>query len=148
MVTEINYKEDLIELKKLVDEFEKIYTTKLGLTTLKDVAPMDYIKRGANKVYLTPKPNIPESKYIRGVQEGMIWLSTDINPNGITGLHDIARTYVIKFEANCQERVKYGRNWYDSTVLAIRYYGYGRTIEETLDNFSKYYHKIHSRKLY
>lgn len=146
MTTEIDYQEDLTEVKKLVEAFEKIYTTKLGLTTFRDIKPMDYIKRGAEKLYSTPKPNITESNYIRGAQQGIIWLSTDINPNGITGLHDIGRTYTIKFEAHCQERLKYGRHWFGST--AVHYYGYGRTIEETLEKFSEYYDKIQSKKLY
>jgi hypothetical protein len=143
---EINYQQDLNELKKLTQAFETIYTNDLGLKVFEEAKPMDYIKHGAIKIYTTQKPNVNESKYIRHIQGGLIWLSSDINPNGITGLHDIGRTYTIKFEAKCEERIKYGRYWYASSV--VQHYCYGRTVEEALNKFSEYFNKLRFNNFY
>lgn len=133
----MDYSDDLKTLESFVTEFETIYLTKLGLTVLKDITPMDYIKRGAEKIYTLPKPKNPiETKLVSSIGNGMLWLTSDINPNGVTDSTDIARTYTIKFQVMCKSRRKFTRldSWYDDCYL--QFYSYGRTIEEILNKFN------------
>jgi hypothetical protein len=145
----IDYSEDLKTLKIFTEEFENNYFEKLELRVYKDSLPMDYIKRGAKKIYSTlnifPK-NFASTKYLRRIGSTLIYLSSDINPNGITGVNDVARTFTINYEVMCQSRRKWGREWYDDTL--IKFYGYGRTPEEILNKFNSFVESDEFQKLY
>jgi len=138
MKTEIDYTEDLETLNKFIQKFEERYLSVLGFTISQVAKPMDYIKRGAIIHYSLPKPKIVETKYLRDINGfSRISLESSINPNGITDINDIARTYTISLEVQCQRRNKYGRYWFDDVLFT--FYGYGRTIDEIMDKFHKFY---------
>jgi len=133
-----DYTEDLTTLQTFVDRFDEKYFDALKLKVFTDCTARDYVGYGATKLYTMGKPkNYTDTKYIRNVNSSMIWLTSDINPNGITGKDDIGRTYSIKLEVMCQRRRKYGRNWYDDCL--VRFYGYGRTIDEIMNKFGDFY---------
>lgn len=145
----MDYTDDLKTLESFVTDFETIYLNKLGLTVLRDITPMDYIKSGAEKIYTLPKPkNTIETKLISNIGNGTLWLMSYINPNGITDSTDIARTYTIKFQVMCKRRRKFTRldAWYDDCYL--QFYSYGRTIEEILNKFKYFVESDKFNELY
>ena len=145
----MNYSNDLKTLNTFVTDFETLYFNKLGLSVFKDSTPMDYIKRGAEKIYKLPIPkNTIETKLVSNIGNGLLWLISDINPNGITNSNDIARTYTIKFQVMCKSRRKYTKldAWYDDCYL--QFYSYGRTIEEVLTNFKTFIETDKFNELY
>jgi hypothetical protein len=145
----IDYSQDLKTLKKFTDKFEKNYFKQLGLKVYQEAFPMEHIRHGAIKIYSTlnrvPK-NFVTTKYVKDVNSTLFYLSSGINPNGVTGANDIARTFTLKFEVTCQSRNKWGRDWFEDTL--IRFYGYGRTIEEITDKFNSFVESNEFQKLY
>lgn len=129
-----DYTEDLETLKVFAERFEEIYSEKLGLSVFSDFATQNYLGHGANKIYEIEKPkNFVENNNFNNIHRTMLWLYSDINPSGVTDSTDIARTYTIHFEVVCKHRKKYGKYWYDHTL--IKFYGYGRTVDEILKRF-------------
>ena len=142
-----DYTEDLETLKVFAERFEQIYSEKLGLTVFSDFATQNYLGHGANKIFEIAKPkNFVENNYFKNVHRSMLWLYSEINPNGITDSTDIARTYTIHFEVGCQHRKKYARYWYDHTL--IKFHGYGRTIDEILKRFEAFINSENFVSLY
>jgi hypothetical protein len=132
---------DIRGIEQLTRNFETKFKDLLGIVPYRMNKPMDYISYGAETIYVTPKPKVfKETKWLRYPQRGMIWLSTGINPNGVTSKHDIDRVYTIKFEQRVDERHKYAREWHTGTIE--NFYGYGRTIDEILVKFEEYLNKV------
>lgn len=128
---------DLLEIKKFTEKFEKEFKDRLSLKDYRINSFCDYIERGAESIYTNPMPkDFKETKWRKNPKGGMLWISTDINPNGITSKDDIGRTYTIKFEQVFSERRKYARVWHTGSIH--HFYSYGRTIEEVLDKFKNY----------
>ena len=138
MKTETNEKEkDIKEIKLFTKEFEKEFKDKVDISSYKINKFRDYLKYGAVSIYTVPKPkNFKQTKWAKNPQIGMIWISTGINPNGVTSEDDICRTYAIKFEQIFQKRNKYARNFHTDTIH--QFYAYGRTIEEVISKFDSY----------
>ena len=129
--------QDLQEIKKFTNSFEKSFKDRLFLKTYRLNTLQDYIGRGAESIYTNQKPeNFKETKWRKNPNDGMLWISTDINPNGITSKEDIGRTYTIKFEQTYDERRKYARDW--GVGMIYKFYAYGRSIEEVINKFNDY----------
>lgn len=134
--------EDIKAIEEFTTKFEDRFKDVLKAKDNRINSFRDYLGYGAESIYTTPIPNDFETtKWRRNPQQGMIWVSTGINPHGVTSEHDIDRTYTIKFEQKCGERRKYGREWHTGTIH--HFYGYGRTIDEILEKFHNYiYHGL------
>lgn len=140
-------KQDLFSVKILDHEFAKFGNVFPELKVYQENKFCDYLNRGAKKIYTSviklPKMSEKE-KNISGLKHnsdinGMIWISSDINPNGITGKNDIGRTYNIylKFYGT----VRYTKRKYEKGDF-ISFYDYGRTIEEIIEKFRKWVENI------
>jgi hypothetical protein len=129
--------EDIKCNKEFTKRFESQFKDNLKAESYKTNSYRDYLGRGAETIYTTPIPkDFKVTKWRNCPQVGMLWLSSSINPNGITSKDDIARTYTIKFEQRCSERIKYAREWGTGTVH--HFYGYGRTIDQVMLEFQTY----------
>jgi len=127
--------EDIAECKKLVSAFCKEFGDKFGLdeeAILEKVKFQDYLGHGASVfISLSINSNVEDLKVGETrPTSGYIKLASDINPNGVTGKDDIARTYDIDIEIKgitryTQRRTDDGRYF--------KSYSYGRTIEEAMD---------------
>lgn len=127
--------EDISECKKLVSAFCKEFGDKFGLNEeeiLEKVKFRDYLGNGATVfVGLSVTSNVEDLKVGETRPTGgYIIFTSDINPSGVTGKDDIARTYSIDIEIKgikryTQRRTDEGRYF--------KSYNYGRTIEEAMD---------------
>lgn len=139
-MAKVNYKEDILETKKLVSAFVKKYGSILGLDEkklLSTVVASEYLGYGAGSVVgfsissnISDKLKVGETK----PNTGMIWLISSINPNGVTGKGDVARTYTVHVELKGKKRITLRS--YDDRSNYFKIYDYGRTIEEVLDRVS------------
>ncbi len=130
-------KEDIKEIEYFTKRFESEFKDLLDLTPYKVNKFRDYLGYGADTIYTTPIPkDFKETKWLMLPRKGILWITTDINPNGVTSKFDIDRTYTIKFEQQCEERNRYARNWHTGTIH--HYYAYSRTIDEALTKFKEY----------
>ena len=66
---------------------------------------------------------------------GLLCLSTQVNPNGITGPYDIARTYTIQVKYAGEIRQYRHKRTYEGVYA--RLYVYGRTVEEAIEKFKE-----------
>ena len=127
--------EDIAECKKLVSAFCKEFGDKFGLdeeAILEKVKFQDYLGHGASVfISLSITSNVEDLKVGETRPTfGYIKLASDINPNGVTGKDDIARTYDIDIEIKgikryTQRRTEEGRYF--------KSYSYGRTVEEAIE---------------
>lgn len=128
-------KQDLIDdvnyINEFAKKFEDLFEFRLNLDTSENAKFRSYIGHGADKRYtgdiILNNPRI-YSKKIK--IEYYINIDTDINPNGITGHDDVARTYVIKFEL---KRSK-------SRIInnLPHFYSYSINMNDVLDKFDNY----------
>lgn len=134
-------KEDIKAVTKINKIFfETFKDTIPELKIYQDVKSKDGY--GANVIY-TSQITIPEwnekKKRKAGLEggtiRGMLWIASDINPNGITGKEDIGRTYTIHFELKGKRRVTQ-RRWEDG--LFIKFYNYARDIQTIIDLFKEW----------
>ena len=127
--------EDISECKKLVSAFCKEFGEKFGLDeekVLKEVKFQDYLGYGASVfIYLSITSNVTDLKVGETKpRNGYIKISSDINPNGITGKDDIARTYVIDIELKGDKRYTQRKT---EEGRYFKSYQYGRTIDDVMD---------------
>jgi hypothetical protein len=102
--------------KDIVGGYETIYAIKIP----KEVSR---IKNGSDK----------GARLLNQNKEGLIWLSTQTNPNGITGPNDKGRTYTIKVSFNGEVIPYRRRSSYQGSYAEL--YLYDRTIEGALNQF-------------
>ena len=127
--------EDISECKKLVSAFCKEFGDKFGLNEeaiLEKVKFRDYLGNGASVfVSLSVTSNVKDLKVGETRPTGgYIIFTSDINPNGVTGKDDIARTYSIDIEIKGSKRYTQRRT---EEGRYFKSYNYGRTIEEAMD---------------
>lgn len=132
--------QDIREATKLNIAFKEAVKDHLSLTTHKDTHFQNFLGHGAQALYITelaiPQMNARTARKC-GVIGGsniraMIWVTSDINPNGVTGPHDIARTYTINCEFRGHKRQTF-KTWNDTTF--IKYHNYARDIETAVNDF-------------
>jgi hypothetical protein len=138
-------REDISSVKKLDKVFLKNFAKYFpDFAVFEDTKFCKYLGYGAEKIYRSSiqLPEMTEKeKKSSGLQnnndciKGLIWLSSDINPNGITGKNDIDRTYVIKVKF--YGVIRYTQRKYKDGVFA-GLYCYGRNIDETIKNFNEW----------
>jgi hypothetical protein len=149
-LVEADREEDIATLKK----FDSMFTSKfnnLGLKVYQKPKFGDYLGYGATVIYTQMFPaNVSSDSDIKPITgnnwRAMIWLDSDINPHGITGAHDMGRTFSIRYQVKglrkaskeMQRYVKSGAiaAWDESEVL--KFYDYGRTPEEVMKKFSQW----------
>ena len=66
----------------------------------------------------------------------MIWLSVRVNPNGITGEDDVGKVYIINYQLKANVRLYRCRHF--NNVVVLKFYDYGRTIEEIIAKFEEF----------
>jgi len=135
---EVNYDEDIAEAKRFIIAFVKKYGHILPMRQdifIDKLEAQDYLGFGASSFNgysvssnIGDKLNVGETK----PQRAFIKLSSQINPSGVSGRFDIARTYTVQIEIKGRERVTQ-RSYYDSGVY-FKIYDYGTTIAEALEN--------------
>ena len=131
------------ELTKLQKAFFKVFTKYnpqlcdeyshkpcKGWKNYKDVCAFYSIDL-PNKVKKLPNKATLLNQY----HNGHLWLETDVNPNGVTGKNDIARTYVIHVSFKGEIRLYRHRYSYDGEYAHT--YVYGRTVDEAIEKFMK-----------
>jgi hypothetical protein len=142
-MTKNNYTEDLVETKKLNTKFKLLLPKLPNVELYQKPKAKTYLGHGADVIY-TCELNMPKmaqsTKDKIGIGDsiiGYIWLSSDINPNGITSKDDIGRTYNIHIEF--KGRIRIGLRSWDNNGCFIKCYEYGRTIEEVIEKFQIWY---------
>ena len=98
-----------------------------------------HLPYGATVIYTgeisRPAMSDAEAKKI-GLQDKtlqiMLWLGSDINPNGITCLEDKARAYTISMKVYGNRRLTQ-RRWERANFL--NYYNYALTVEQAIKEF-------------
>jgi hypothetical protein len=112
--------DDMYYIEEFSKKFEDLFEYWLDFEVYEDIKFRDYLGYGAEKVYTG------EVKIGKKMKPYMIWIETDINPNGIKGEDDIGRTYVIKMEIKV---VGYS---------VSNFYKYSRNMEDVLEKFDRY----------
>jgi hypothetical protein len=102
--------------KNIVGGYESIYAIKVP----KEITR---IKNGRDK----------GARLLNQNKEGLIWLSTETNPNGITGSKYKGRTYTIKVQFDGEMIPYRGRNSWSGEYASL--YLYDRTIEGAINQF-------------
>lgn len=137
-------KEDLKEIKLLTKRFETEFKH-LELKQFTDFDGnliynrfQDYLRNGAQTIFTLKQPKkFKPTKWLRNPGCPMIFLSSSINPNGITGKNDIGRTYDINFIFKCDTREKFKKTWCNDSEY-LKFYSYGRTIDEIINEFKTF----------
>ena len=139
-MTNVINQEEKIEDLKMIAEFTKIFKERFGNIIEESNSEevfRDYIGYGAESLFIINKPkNFKETKHIKNLSTHLLWLDTSINPNGITGVHDIGRTYTIKFECMADVREKFKHSF--NRTSYVKFYKYARTIEEVIKSFDEF----------
>lgn len=134
---EVGFDEDIKETKRLITSFIKKYGHIFPMNEInfiKNLEAQDYLGYGASSYnYYTVTSNIEDKLAIDETKPkyASLWLKSDINPNGISGKDDVARTYTIHLEIKGRKRLS--QRSYDEDGLFFKIYDYGRTIAEVLE---------------
>ena len=138
-------KQDLIDDMTYINEFSKkfedLFEFRLNLDTTTNTRFKSFIGYGADKNY-TGDIILNNSKiYSKKIKiEYIIYISTDINPNGITGPNDVDRTYTIDFD------IKHTKSRIINKLPD--FYSYSKNMDDLLDEFDNYiFYKLGIRKL-
>jgi hypothetical protein len=128
-------------------KFHKLFVKEMapafpGLQTYQFPEFKKYLGYGAGAIYSCEIdiPQMSEAKKKKmGLSGnkiyGMIWVSSDINPNGITGPDDIGRTYTI--QVHFHGRIRYTqRRWEEGSFVS--FYDYARDMETVLKKFKEW----------
>lgn len=123
--------DDMELIREFSKKFEDLFEFRLNLNKFSGPEFRGYLGYGASVHYFghveLDNPEILKRKVDIKFN---IFLDTDINPNGISGEDDIARTFSIKFEI----RKNKSRN-----INRIKgFYGYSRDMEGVLEEFDNY----------
>jgi antirestriction protein len=132
----VKYSEDIAETKRLITAFIKKYGHVLPMNEqnfIDRVEPQEYLGHGASS-YNSYKvtSNISDKLKVGQTKPRIanLWLSSDINPSGVSGKDDIARTYNIHLEIKGKKRLTLRS--YDNDGIYFKIWDYGRTIAEVL----------------
>jgi len=132
--------QDLSTLKTFNKAFTKECLLQIPTCTIyQEAKNKEYLPYGASAIYVSKiqVPAMPAAKAKRiGLQDktiqGMIWLDSEINPNGITCKQDKTRTYTIQV-AFYGNRKYTQRRWEHGNF--IKYYAYALTIDQAIKEF-------------
>jgi len=132
--------QDLSTLKALNKAFTGECLSQLpDCTVYQSCLSNGHLAYGATAIYVSEikVPAMPAAKAKKiGLKDktiqGMIWLESDINPNGVTCKEDKARTYTIHVEFKGTRKYTQ-RKWEHGTF--IKYYAYALTIEQAIKEF-------------
>jgi hypothetical protein len=142
---------DLKEIASFTSDFKNNFGDALELKEYKTNKFQEHLGYGAESIFtnshyinVNAKSDIAPAYSIRkegdkplpGEFHGMLWLSTEVNPNGITGPKDKGRTYTIDYELKGDKKVTQ-RTW-ESNATILKFHCYGRTPEEAYDKFGKW----------
>ena len=106
----MNKKQETTEDIKTEKEFHELFLKRIrgrlpAFEIYQPVKFQEHLGNGANAVYVSDimVPKMPDKEQkkkglIIDKIGGMLWTSSEINPNGITGKHDIGRTFTIHCE--------------------------------------------------
>lgn len=131
-------KADMVEIEKFTSKFESMFNDELKLKVYEDAKFRDYLGHGASKIYLSDIDYRVDGEYESINDQAMIFLTTDINPNGISSGDDIGRTYTINYELKGKVvNVVNGEEFQEDTVVR-KFYSFERTIDEVLEKFKKF----------
>jgi hypothetical protein len=136
----VGYDEDIKATKEVIKAFFDKYGDALGLTeteAINKIEAQEYLGRGASSFnFLSVSSNIDDKlkKDQTKPNRGYLIFGSDINPNGVTGKDDIARTYTIDLEIKGRKRISLRS--YDNDGRYFKVYAYGRTVDELLDKIS------------
>lgn len=138
-------KEDQIELKKLYDEFRKNFPqfgeeVNAGLIESVIGEPSSHVMLWVD-MDNSGELRSPEKNLLEGLHV-VVFLHTDVNPNGVTGPEDIVRTYDIGIEIKGRVRRYRCKRFNDETVW--KKYNYSRTIPEIINMTREWIHAIPS----
>ncbi|MFZ4740603.1 MAG: hypothetical protein ACOYLE_05520 [Bacteroidales bacterium] len=111
-------KNDLILIKQFSQQFLTKFEQVLHLSIYRDCAFRDYLGYGAECIYLT-KDNL------------MIWVSTDINPNGINEQIGIRRVFTIE----CNSKAKFYDFAFESETIIEKFSNFICPVAFTNDDF-------------
>ena len=122
-----NTSQDLIDDMNLMIEFSDKFETKFEYRLdINDISNIEtsIVGYGTNKYYKGLFIN--NTKYYKSKRpiQYHITISTDINPNGITGDKDIGRTYTLNFDTK--------------TSKIPNFYEYSRDMDNVLQSFNYY----------
>ena len=126
------------ELTRLQKAFAKVFT-KYPMELIAEDQPEPNPNKDATAFYSIPLPaeitKLPNKASVQQRSEGYLWLSTQVNPCGITGPDDIGRTYTIHAEFVGGVREYRCKHWDDRAYAKA--YSYGRTVEEAIEDFKE-----------
>ena len=141
MVNKVEKKEDLKTGIEFNSIFFKTFKDSIpGIEVNQNVKFRDFIDYGATAIYTTEislenwknKKKKTKAGLMGSSIRGMLWVTSSINPNGISGKNDIARAYTIQYELKGNRRVSQ-RRWGDSCF--IKFYGFERDIDSIIEEF-------------
>jgi len=133
----VGYAKDLKETEKLIKAFVSEYGSIIPITesqALKQLEAQEYLGRGASSFNgLTLTSSVADKIPVGDTKPRIAYvkLSSDINPNGISGKDDVARTYTISVEIKGKKRLSL--RTYDDDGTYFKVYNFGRTIKEVLE---------------
>lgn len=128
-------KQDLIDDMTYINEFSKkfedLFEARLNLTASSDAHFINSVGYGAKKNY-TGNTILNNTKILSNKVkiEYVVYIKTDINPNGITSEDDINRTYVIRFDII--------KNKSRNVNSIPSFYAYSINMNETIYKFDNY----------
>lgn len=131
------FKQDISACKKLASAFHKKYGKVFGLNEgemVSNVEAKEYLGYGAETfIGMSVKSNISDKLKVGETKPSIavLWISTGINPNGVSASQGIARTYTIHLEIKGKKRDTLRR--YSNNSIYFKIYDYGVTIDEVLD---------------
>jgi hypothetical protein len=140
---------DISETKRLITAFVKKYGHVFPMNEknfMNNLKPKDYLGYGASSYnYYTVSSNIGDKLEIGETKPKMaaLWLESDINPNGISGKDDIARTYQIHLEIKGKKRLN--QRSYDDDGLFFKIFDYGRSISEVLEKVEEKMYQLETK---
>lgn len=139
-------REDIVTARDFHDLFVKNFENDLpNFKVYQEVEAQEYLGHGAGAVYTSDIkiPTMTEKEQFKkglkgmsaGLIMGMVWIESEINPNGITGAYDIGRTFTIHIAFKAHARLTQ-RRWEDIEI--IKFYEYSRDMQDVIDKFREW----------
>jgi len=146
MGTKKEAREDMKTVKELHELFVKKFAKSLpNFSVYQEPKFQEYLGYGASAVYVSEivVPEMTEKAMkkagLKGrIIQGMFWVTSEINPNGVTGPKDIGRTYTIHGKFYGEKRVSL-RRWESGDFVS--FYNYSRDIDHVCSCFNGFVKK-------